>query len=172
MVNTAQEITHYILVRLWSIVQFKRRVLLTSDAPVTLIPHEEEPWMGVRFQTAWGITFRLSRRCGLLMSDPMPMIKDFDEEHSDRLRQGVLEGKADRLQAGSTTLERFFNHNTIYNAREYIYFHPDDEAFVPEALPEPELTSMKADNFSDWEFDGTPVFKNAAALSPGHSRIE
>ncbi|WP_133617116.1 DUF4238 domain-containing protein [Leucobacter luti] len=173
MVNTAQEITQYIFMRPWSIVHFKRRALLASDAPVTLVPHEdEEPWMGVGFQTAWGITFPLSRRCGLLMSDPIPMIRDFSEEHVDRLRQGIIEGKADRIQAGSTALERFFNHNTIYNAREYIYFHPDDEAFVPVDLPEPELTSLKADIFSDLEFDGTPMFKDAAASNPSRSRIK
>lgn len=160
MVNTAQEITKYIFVRPWSIVQFKRRVLLTSDAPVTLVPHgDEEPWMGVGFLNAWGITFPLSRRCGLLMSDPMPMIEGCDEQQTDRLRQGVIDGKADRIQAGSTALERFFNYNTVYNAREYIFFHPDDEAFVPAELPEPELTNMKADVFSDWEFDGTPMFE-------------
>lgn len=160
MVNAAQKVTPYIVRRPWSIVQFKRRALLTCDAPVTLVPHEDdELWMGAGFQTAWGITFPLSRRCGLLMSDPIPMISDFNEGQIDHIRQGIIKGKADRIQAGSAVLERFFNHNTIYNAREYIYFHPDDEAFVPDKLPEPELTSMKADVFSDWEFDGTPVFK-------------
>ncbi|WP_449279612.1 DUF4238 domain-containing protein [Leucobacter sp. GX0328] len=162
VLHIAQVVTQYIFLRPWSIVQFKKRGLLTCDSPVSLVPHENhEPWMGVGFQTAWGISFPLSRRCGLLMSDPVPMLETVDDEDLDRVRQGIAEGRADRIQQGTAVLEGFFNHNTVYNSREYIYFHPDDGAFVPDDLPEPELTNMKADVFGDWEFDGEPVFKNS-----------
>ena len=119
---------------------------------------------GIGFQTAQGITFLLSRRCGLLMSDPIPMRNTVDEELVDWIRQGIVEGRADRIQQGTAMLERFFNHNTVSNYQECIYFHPDDEAFVPDDLPEPELTNIKADVFGDWEFDGEPVFKNSGRL--------
>lgn len=159
LLETAQEITKYIFMRPWSIVRFERRNLLTSDSPVTLVPGvDEEPWKGVGFRTAWGIIFPLTRRCGLLMSDPIAAISDFNEEHIDHVRHAITEGRADWIQAGSTAMEKFFNHHTAYNAREYIYFHPDDATFIPEDLPNPELTSMKVNVFSDWEFDGTPIF--------------
>ncbi|MFA5566132.1 MAG: DUF4238 domain-containing protein [Acidimicrobiia bacterium] len=153
MVNAAQEITPFIFLRPWSIVQFKRRALLTSDSPVTLVPHkDQERWLGVGFQTAWGITFPLSRRYGLLMSDPIPMIEGFDENLIHDQLQGIVEGEIDHILAGSTKLERFFNYNTVYNAREYLYCHPEDKAFIPVDLPAPKLTNMNADIFSDRHF--------------------
>jgi hypothetical protein len=46
-------------------------------------------------------------------------------------------GAADTTQLGTTQLERFFNSQTVVNASEWLYHHPEDEKFVPEQLPEP-----------------------------------
>lgn len=162
MLGMADEILPYIQMRPWSVVHFEKRALLVSDAPVSLVSREDEgTFMGVGFMTAWGITFPLSRRCGLLMSDPLPMVDGRSEDEVNEIRQAIAAGKADERVAGSTKLARFFNLNSVFNAQEYIYCHPDDEAVIPSALPEPRLTSMNADVFSDWEFDGTPCFEGA-----------
>ena len=56
-VKTAQEVTSYLAVRPWSLVRFNRRSLVTSDAPVSLVRQpNDEPWEGVGFATAWGLS--------------------------------------------------------------------------------------------------------------------
>lgn len=158
MTKTAEALTSAIAARPWLLVRFGRRSLITSDAPVTLIRNpKDEPWQGVGFQTAWGITFPLTRKLGLLMSDPMGMIERFEagDQRVQTIRAAVLRGEADRSEPGTTAMERLFNQQTGQQAREYVYHHPHDAGFVPDDLPEPSLITMDIGGFFDAEFDGS-----------------
>ncbi len=159
MIELAGELHKYIVGRPWTLVQFDRRSLITSDAPVGLVGDaQDEPWMGVGYMTAWGITFPLTRKLGLLMSSPEPLIElkiPVEQTH-----QGV----ADTTQRGTTQLERFFNYHTVANASEWLFHHPDDEKFVPEQLPEPNRVTVAMSEMGR-DFDGEPWF--AASSSDG-----
>jgi hypothetical protein len=153
MLKLADEITKYILGRPWSLARFVRRSLITSDSPVGLVGDpDEEPWRGIGFMTAWGITFPLSRKLGLLMTNPEPLIQlgiPVAEVHR---------GRADTEQAGTTVLERFFNQHTIINASEWLFHHPDDHEFIPDELPEPRHVTVEMAG-GPTEFTGEPWFK-------------
>lgn len=101
MANLADSLTKYIIGRPWSLVRFERRSLITSDNPIGLVRHadDEESWMGVGFMTAWGITYPLSRKLGLLMSDPMVTA---DLVPVERVWAGAL----DTVQTETTVLEK------------------------------------------------------------------
>ncbi|WP_460669466.1 DUF4238 domain-containing protein [Kocuria himachalensis] len=152
MIELASELHKYIVGRPWSLVQFDRRSLITSDAPVGLVqdPRDEAGW-GVGYMTAWGITFPLTRKLGLLMSSPDPLI---DLEIPV---EKVHKGAADTTQLGTAKLERFFNYHTVVNASEWLFHHHEDEKFVPEQLPEPKRVSV-AMSGTDHDFDGEPWF--------------
>jgi hypothetical protein len=161
-VATAVELTPYLATRPWTLVRFDRRSLITSDAPVSLIRRpDDELWGGVGFATAWGITFPLTRKLGLLMSDPMAMLEGVGTE-SPRVKQAretVLAGRIDRIQSGTTAMEKLFNLHTAESAREYVFYHPDDERYVPGDLPEPDLVNIKpVGGLVDMDFDGEPLF--------------
>jgi hypothetical protein len=162
MIATAERLAKYLVTRPWSLVRFDRRSLITCDAPVSLIrnPKDEDFWAGVGFATAWGISVPLTRKLGLLMSDPMVMIERFEagDPMIQKVRAAVISGSVDRIEAGTTAMERLFNEYTAESAREYIYCHPDDEHFVPDDLHEPTLINMDAGGFMDAEFDGEPWF--------------
>lgn len=150
--RTAENLTPYIAVRPWTLVRFNSRSLFTSDAPVSLIRNpKDEPWDGVGFMTAWGITMPLTRKVGLLMSDPSVMFGNFEANDAglQELRAAVLRGEADRIQKGTTAMEKLFNEHSAFQAREYVYHHPEDEKFVPDDLPEPNLINIRAGGFMD-----------------------
>ncbi|WP_170301349.1 DUF4238 domain-containing protein [Saccharopolyspora hirsuta] len=161
-VATALKLTPYLATRPWALIRFDRRSLITSDAPVSLVRRpDDEPWDGVGFATAWGVTFPLTRKLGLLMSDPMAMLEGVgaDAPRVQELRGLVLAGKIDRVQPGTTATEKLFNLHTVESAREYVFHHPDDERFVPADLPEPDLVNIKpAGGLVDMDFDGEPLF--------------
>ncbi|RYB88330.1 DUF4238 domain-containing protein [Nocardioides glacieisoli] len=151
MAELSEELVKYIIARPWTLIRFDRRSLVTSDAPVGLIgdPRDEQ-WQGVGYMTAWGITFPLTRKIGLLMSSIDPLIElKIPVEHVHR-------GRADAIEAGTTSMEKFLNSYTVANAAESIFHHPDDEAFVPEPLPSPEPVTMKMN--APAEFTGEPWF--------------
>ena len=162
MVDTAERLAKYLVTRPWSLVRFDRRSLVTCDSPVSLIPNPKDvnEWEGVGFATAWGISVPITRKLGLLMSDPMIMIERFepDDPMIQKIRIAVISGSADRAEAGTTAMERLFNDHTAESAREYVYCHPDDERFVPDDLHRPMLINMDAGGFMDAEFDGEPWF--------------
>ncbi|MCI7672669.1 MAG: DUF4238 domain-containing protein [Schaalia hyovaginalis] len=161
-VETAIELTPYLAFRPWALVRFDQRSLITSDAPVSLVRRpDDEAWEGVGFATAWGVTFPLTRRLGLLMSDPMAMLKGAgaDETRVQKLRAMVLAGRMDRIQPGTTAMEKLFNNHTAESAREYVFHHPEDERFVPADLPEPDLINIKPmGGLVDMDFDGESLF--------------
>lgn len=162
MVETAEHLAKYLFTRPWLLVRFDRRSLITCDAPVSLIRNarDENHWEGVGFGTAWGIATPLTRKLGLLMSDPMVIIERLggDEPMIQKVRSAVVSGSADRVEVGTTAMERLFNDHTAESAREYIYCHPDDERFVPEELHGPRLVNMEMQGFTDTEFTGEPWF--------------
>lgn len=161
LTETAEHLAKYLFARPWSLIRFERRSLITCDAPVSLIPHDDdEPWQGVGFGTAWGVTIPLTRKLGLLMSDAMPLVEDLtdDDPKLYEIRAAVVSGAVDHAQPGTTQLERFFNEHTAISAREYIYRHPDDARYVPANLHEPNLINIKAQGLSDARFSGKPWF--------------
>ncbi len=162
LVEIAQELTSYLATRPWSLVRFNRRSLITSDSPVSLIRQpNDEPWEGVGFATAWGIAFPLTRKLGLLMSDPMVVLGGLEagDPRVQEVRSSVLRGDIDRIEAGTTAMEKLFNEHAAYSAREYVYHHPEDAGFVPEDLPEPNLINIRAQGgLMGMDFDGEPLF--------------
>jgi hypothetical protein len=161
LVETAEHLAKSLYTRPWSLVRFERRSLITCDAPVSLIPRDgDEPWQGVGFGTAWGVTIPLTRKLGLLMSDAMVLIEDLDNDDPQiyEVRAAVVSGAIDRAQAGTAQFERLFNEHTAISAREYIFRHPDDAKYVPANLHAPNLINIKARGFADAEFSGKPWF--------------
>lgn len=151
MVKVAGDLTKYIVGRPWLLLRFDRRSLITSDDPVGLVAHLEDDdtaWMGTGFMTAWGITFPLTRKLGLVASDPM-VVADFvpvEDLHA---------GKGDRAELGTTAYEKLINGHTAGGASLWLYRHPDDEKFVPHPLPKPRPHSMRMQGgFRDMEFTG------------------
>jgi hypothetical protein len=161
MLDLAQAMLPYLMARPWALVRFSARSLITCDSPVSLIrrPDESNYLGGVGFATAWGITFPLTRKLGLLMSDPMVMIEQFEpgDPRIQLVGAEVRRGHCDREQAGTAAMEKLFNEHTASNAREYVYYHPDDLSFVPDNLPAPQLVNMSMAG-ADFEFDGKPWF--------------
>ena len=137
MAEMAQQILPYFAGRPWTLIRFNRRSLITSDTPVGLVPHQDaERWSGVGYMTAWGITYPLTRKLGLLMSDPTPLIGLIPVEKT-------FTGAADGIDLGSTQLEKFINRFTALSASHAIFHHPDDEQFVPTDLHEPEPRTIE-----------------------------
>lgn len=161
-VETAIELTPYLATRPWVLVRFDRRSLVTSDAPVSLVRRPgDEPWEGVGFATAWAVTFPLTRKLGLLMSDPTAVLEgiEADDPRVRVLREMVLAGRLDQVQYGTTAMEKLFNLHTAESAREYVFHHPEDERYVPLNLPEPDLINIKLiGGLVDMDFDGEPLF--------------
>lgn len=172
MVKMAQELAKYLETRPWSLVRFDRRSLFTCDAPVSLIPNPKDRNFlpGVGFATAWGIAIPITRKLGLLMRDPMVLVEGFSPQDPriQEARAEVIAGHWDRIEAGTTGMERLFNIHTAESAREYIYCHPGDERFVPDDLHEPTLINADAGGFMDAEFDGEPWFPALHKMQESH----
>jgi len=152
MADLVDELLPYIASRPWTLVRFDKRSLITSDAPVGLVPHpDSERWEGVGFMTAWGITYPLTRKLGLLMSDPMVFADIVPVEQ-------VRAGQLDHAELGTTAMERFFNNLTVDAASEWLYHHPEDERFVPADLPQPNPVTMRMMG-GPAEFSGEPLFR-------------
>lgn len=137
----------YIMGRPWALVRFARRGLITSDSPVSLVPDPSMPaHMRMGLMTARGFTFPLNRRTALMMSSPEPFINA--GRHVDEVTSGAF----DLARPGSTRDERAINLATALGARERIYHHPDDDAFVPEVLPEPVDDTLSSDDiYTDFD---------------------
>ena len=148
--STAESIVPYLVGRPWTLVRFDKRSLVTSDAPVGLVQQpDENPWEGVGYLTAWGVTMPLTRKLGLVLGDPMPFA---DKVPLERVRRGELDTL---MPVGTVQMEKFLNEQTISHASKWIYLHPADERFVPDELPEPNLVSMQMQG-EPWEFNGEP----------------
>ena len=102
----------------WTITRFERKTLLTSDSPIYLAPHPDQPaGMGTGLVTAGGILMTLDRRTALLMNDV---------------------GDQDLVMPPAAAYARSVNGAVAFNARRAIFHHPDDDplAGLP-PLPQP-----------------------------------
>jgi hypothetical protein len=152
MFKLADELLKYIVGRPWLLVKFERRSIITCDDPVVLVGDPTaEPWEGVGFMTAWGITYPLSRKFGLLMSSIEPVIE------AGVPVEFVHGGNADMTQVGTTQFEKFFNAQTVVGASEWVFHHPDDNQFLPTPLPDPRPHSIETSGLNH-EFTGEPWF--------------
>jgi Protein of unknown function (DUF4238) len=160
MLETAQTMLKYVVGRPWSLVQFDRRCLITCDSPVGLVPEpNDEPWRGVGYLTAWGITFPLTRKLGLLMGSPQAFID------AGIAVERVQHGEADLVRFGTTALEKFFNFSTVATASEWLFHHPDDASFVPAELPDPRPVTLRMQG-NAIEFTGEPWYKTKTKNKP------
>jgi hypothetical protein len=65
-------------------------------------------------------------------------------------------GRYDRREPGSTQMEKLFNVSTVEAAGLWVYRHPDDERFLPEALPDASPVTMQMAG-GPREFSGEPL---------------
>ena len=131
LVAMVPDFVWYFAARPWTLIRFKRQRLITSDTPLSLLPHaDRDPGGGVGLANAWALSLPLSPTVGLLMTDPEPVMAHVSREE-------VAEGRLDGEEFPSTQLARMINSSTIHNARRFLYHHPDDESRVPHSLPEP-----------------------------------
>lgn len=148
-VKMADSFERYMSGRPWSLVHFDRRSLILSDVPVGLIRQpDHDNWSGVGLLTAWGITFPLTRKLGLLMSDPTEL---FERVPVENVRAGAF----DFEQVGSTALEKMFNETSASQASMRLYHHPSDARFVPPDLNEPSPVTLSLRGVPD-VFTGEP----------------
>lgn len=147
----AESLHKYFSGRPWSLVRFEQRSLILSDVPVGLIrrPDDEDSWMGVGILSAWGITFPLTRKLGLLMNDP-DLVMD-----NGIPGEKVRAGKFDMVQTGTTAMEHIFNEHTAGSASMRLFHHPDDARFVPSDLPDPTPVTMSLQGVPE-EYTGEP----------------
>ena len=105
----------------WSLSVFQRKVLVTSDHPVVLVPYDNHPeWSGVGLANAGGYALPLARRLGLVI--------------------GASPDLPDMRVPGTAKLAASLNGHVILNARKAVFHHPDDaEALAMITLP-PERT--------------------------------
>lgn len=114
----------------WSLYRFRRRALLTSDTPVTLLAHPDaHPMMGVGLGTAGAFLVPLSRRVGLYMGQP-----EMPDTH---------------LQ-GTTVIARYFNSLTANNARRSVFHHPADNPLLDVVLHEPVVNEVDDGGVDEW----------------------
>lgn len=110
----------------WTLVQFSRRALVTSDHPVSLLVEPDYPsWQGVGLVTADLFLVPLSRRLALTIQPRHRLPTDL----------GVV---PDFRCSGSTRWARSINQETAARARRYVYHHPDDSPLDGLLLPKPE----------------------------------
>lgn len=113
----------------WMIPAFSRKTLVTSDHPVFLVRDPTTPaWQGVGITNAYAYGLALSRSRGMLV------LTGEAEDNPD----GVIPGTAARA--------RTINMQTIQNAREAIFHHPDDKpvAWFEGGLPEPRASEISS----------------------------
>ncbi|MFI8880775.1 DUF4238 domain-containing protein [Streptomyces sp. NPDC055243] len=107
----------------WVLYRFKRKKLITSDHPVTLIRGPRTPhWIGVGLATAAGVAIPLDRQVVLLMSAP---------------------GAPDRTGAPTAALAQDFNQRFTFSARSAVFHHPDDTPLVGLELPPRRTSEMQ-----------------------------
>jgi hypothetical protein len=147
----AESLHGYFSGRPWTLMQFDKRSLILSDVPVGLVRRDddEDDWMGVGVLSAWGITFPLTRKLGLLMNDPTYLMDN------DVPVEKTRAGKFDFRQAGTTAMEKLFNGQTAASASMRLFHHPDDARFVPGDLREPSPLTMSLQG-TPKEYSGEP----------------
>ncbi|KXC05562.1 hypothetical protein MhomT_10060 [Microbacterium hominis] len=130
MSEATGDIAGFLAYRPWTLVRFTDRALITSDAPVSLVPHEQPgAWMGVGVRDARLVLYPMTRRIGLVMRNP------FDGRYptndlgalTDNTRSGLLDDRS----FGTAEIEKKINACTAAYAVSNIYHHLEDSQFVP-----------------------------------------
>jgi Protein of unknown function (DUF4238) len=115
--------------RAMAIVRFKRRALITSDNPVTLlgIPDADEG-TPLALGSNGGIYISLARRVGLVLRE-----------------SEVFDGKQVYADVDGTTNDaNALNQLVASRAHRYLYHHPDDRPLARIEVPtEPQTPSMR-----------------------------
>lgn len=157
MLQLTPKLVRYFLFRPWMIYRFSNRSLLTSDTPVSLIPHLDSQSdyadampESVGLMTAWGITFPLTRKIGLLLGNPEEFFGQVSAEE-------VATGRWDIAPPPSTAVAKMLNIATIDNARRWIFHHPEDTHLVPDDLPHPRDKEIEVMGGPE-DFNGEPLF--------------
>lgn len=135
----------------WSVVRFRRKHLLTTDAPVLLVPHRKWPaWSGVGLLTAGHLYFPVDRHTALVLTSKV------DEPN--------VEGRELLPTAAGA---RALNNGLARAARRRIFHHPEDslEKLLGQGyeLPSPETVSYDDEqtlhvrsalrSMGEWHFD-------------------
>jgi hypothetical protein len=111
----------------WTLIEFQRRAIITSDLPVSMFPGRDHPrWSGVGIATAGSFVVPISRRRVLLV-----------QHRKDLARPGMPEDIPDSKVPGVTGYATQFNQSTAAAARRYVFHHPDDTPLHGIRLPEP-----------------------------------
>jgi hypothetical protein len=112
----------------WMLYRFRRKALVTSDHPVTLLVGEDHPeWEGVGIATADAFLVPLHRRAALIIQ-PRSRLDDYEQ---------VVGRFPDVRLDGSTKLSLSMNQETAARARRHIYHHPDDSPLERLYIPDP-----------------------------------
>lgn len=121
--------------RSWELVFFGQDRLITSDAPVTPIPHKSfGPFLGNGLATAASVLYPMSRLTGLVMHHPM---NEADQKADlDSLIDRARSGESDYKSEGDAERAFMINGRVAQHAVSNIYHHPDDSRFVPEEYSE------------------------------------
>ncbi|MFF5232064.1 DUF4238 domain-containing protein [Dactylosporangium sp. NPDC000521] len=129
LVSLVDPMTAYLHDAQWSVIRFKRRALLTSDEPVSLLVRSDYPaWRGVGIATADAFLLPLNRRMAMLVRPRATM-------------PAPMQGMPDATVPGTTQLASTVNQETVLGARRYLYRHPDDDLPKGLRLPEPRVDS-------------------------------
>lgn len=152
-------LTRYLFASHWTLMEFRRRALLTTDQPVVMTVGPDYPeWRGVGFATADAFVAALSRRHALVVR---PWIDGVPPGHHG----------PDRKVNGTTAAARWVNQELVGQALRHIYCHPDDELVCDLHLPEPDRPQWNSANADDFVkengfFHGvSPKAKKALAAS-------
>lgn len=119
--------------RSWTVIDFQRKRLATSDVPVVPLPDEnttEQTAAGLR--SPGGLYFPLSRQTALLIGPPGTSPED------------------DQILFGNARTARMFTAATLAWARDCLFHHPDDDPLRGLDLPQPRRGEIR------WERMGPP----------------
>ncbi|UAJ78033.1 DUF4238 domain-containing protein [Leifsonia sp. ZF2019] len=125
----------FLATRPWTLVHFAEPGLITSDAPVSLVAHEQfGAAMGVGVATARLVLYPMTRTIGLVMRNPL------DGRYSTHDLDGLIatsrSGALDDRSSGTQAMRKEFNVRTAANSVRNLYHHPDDSRSVPPAYRE------------------------------------
>ena len=117
----------------WSLDVFDQAALITSDHPVVLIPHKEQPrWMGVGLATAAGWAVPLTRRLALV-TNASPGGPDTTLHGLDML-----------------PLAQLLNKGVAAQAQQSVFHHPSDVSLLDGLpLPQPVTTTWSGSGRDD-----------------------
>lgn len=151
---------HYLFDSHWTLIRFKRKTLVTSDHPVTISVDENYPeHYGIGIATADMFSIPLTRRLAL----------NIQPRH--RLEEKLGNGNLPDFRVdGTTRMSLSFNQQTIWQARRYIFSHPEDivdpRIAFPAQAERSRMRGLDSDNlvFEDGLKGSFPVKRSPATF--------